>query len=61
MKSRTWDEYLIPCLSVLADGEIRRRRDVVAAAADYMELSDEERAETISSGEARYLNRLFRF
>ncbi|TYR18626.1 restriction endonuclease [Corynebacterium urealyticum] len=57
MKARTWDEFLTPCLSVLADGEIRRRRDALLAAADIMEISDEERAVTISSGEARYLNR----
>ena len=57
MKARTWDEFLTPCLSVLADGEIRRRRDVLLAAADIMEISDEERAVTISSGEARYVNR----
>ena len=57
MKARTWDEFLTPCLSVLDDGEIRRRRDVLLAAADIMEISDEERAVTISSGEARYVNR----
>lgn len=57
MKSRTWDEFLTPCLSVLANGETRQRRDILLAAADYMKISDEERAVTISSGEARYLNR----
>ena len=57
MKARTWDEFLIPCLSVLEDGEIRKRRSVVSTAADNMGISEEERAATISSGEARYLNR----
>lgn len=57
MRSRTWDEFLTPCLSVLADGETRRRREILLAAADNMKISDEERAVTISSGEARYLNR----
>ena len=57
MRSRTWDEFLTPCLSVLADGETRRRREILLAAADNMKISDEERAMTISSGEARYLNR----
>ena len=57
MNARTWDEFLIPCLSVLEDGKIRKRRNIVATAADNMGISDEERSETISSGEARYLNR----
>ena len=57
MKARTWDEFLIPCLSVLRDGEIQKRRSIVSTAADNMGISDEERAATISSGEARYLNR----
>lgn len=57
MNARTWDEFLTPCLSVLEDGEIRKRRSIVATAADNMGISDEERAATISSGEARYLNR----
>ncbi|MEX3505274.1 restriction endonuclease [Corynebacterium sp. LK2510] len=57
MSSPTWDDYLVPCLKALADGETRRRRDVVAAAADLLGISEEERKVTIASGKPRYVNR----
>ncbi|WJY69103.1 restriction endonuclease [Corynebacterium auris] len=57
MTARTWDEYLTPCLKVLEDGDIYRRRDLVIAAADIMRISEDERSVVIASGGARYLNR----
>lgn len=53
----TWDRYMIPSLQALSDGQVHRRRKVVLAAADSLEISEEDRAETIWSGEPRYLNR----
>ena len=34
----TWDQYMIPSLTALADVEVQRGRDVVAAAADQLRL-----------------------
>lgn len=41
----------------LADGEPRKRREIIAAAQDRMGLSEKARAETISLGETRASNR----
>lgn len=57
MVAKTWDDYMIPCLKVLVDGEVHRRRDVINTAADAMGISEAERAVTITSGELRYINR----
>ncbi|HJC29938.1 MAG TPA: restriction endonuclease [Candidatus Dietzia intestinipullorum] len=53
----TWDQYMAPALTVLSDGEVHRARDIRNAAADLLNVSAEERLETIPSGEPRYRNR----
>ncbi len=53
----TWDKYLVPCLQVLSDGQVRQRRDVAIEAADIMGISEMDRQELVQSGEPRFLNR----
>ncbi|MBB0969118.1 restriction endonuclease [Dietzia aerolata] len=53
----TWDQYMAPALTVLSDGEVHRARDICNAAADLLEVSAEERLQTIPSGQLRYQNR----
>jgi len=45
-----------PILSFLADGEMRRTRDVINAMSDEFGLTAEERAEVIPSGRARLMD-----
>lgn len=57
MPAPTWDQYMIPSLRVLADGDVRRGRDVVAAAADHLRLSEADRAVVMPSGQEQWVNR----
>lgn len=52
-----WPHFLVPVLEVLADGQPRKRREILAAAQDRLGLSDSARAETVSLGEGRADNR----
>ena len=45
-----------PVLASLADGEIRRSRDVKDSMADEFRLTDEERAHMLPSGRARTMD-----
>ncbi len=53
----TYEEFMLPTLRVLADGVERRTREAASAAADLLGVSEEDRAEVISSGLPRYLSR----
>ncbi len=53
----TWDRFLAPSLRFLADGELHRARDVRAAVAVGLALTDEALAELIPSGQRRWENR----
>ncbi|NYI71997.1 restriction system protein [Naumannella cuiyingiana] len=57
MTAPTWEEYMAPALRVLCDGEVHRTREVVAAAADDLDLSLEHRAILIPSGQEQWVNR----
>ncbi|QCV96665.1 restriction endonuclease [Acidipropionibacterium acidipropionici] len=48
---------MAPALRVLSDGEIHVLKDIREAAADALNLTPEQRAETIPSGQLRYENR----
>lgn len=50
-------DYMVPALRVLTDGQVHRAREICDAAADLLEVSEQERQETIPSGQPRYLNR----
>lgn len=52
-----FQKFFAPTLSVLSDGRPRRTREVADAVASRMSLSDADRAESIPSGQARYVNR----
>ncbi|MFT3889558.1 MAG: restriction endonuclease [Arachnia sp.] len=53
----TWEQYMLPALKVLADGQVHRARDVCDAAADILRVGAEERTVLIPSGQPRYLDR----
>lgn len=57
MSAPTWDQYMVPSLRVLSDGEVHRGRDVVAAAADLLGVSAEQRSVVIPSGQDQWMNR----
>ncbi len=53
----TYEEFMLPVLRVLADGQPRTTRAASEAAADLLALDAEARAETIPSGLATYVSR----
>ena len=57
MSAPKWHQYMIPSLRVLADGEVRRTREIVAAAADLLGVTAEQRAILIPSGQEQWVNR----
>jgi restriction system protein len=57
MPAPTWDQYMIPSLHVLVDGQMRRTREIVARAADLLQLSETDRAVLIPSGQEQWKNR----
>ncbi|WP_338128117.1 restriction endonuclease [Corynebacterium glucuronolyticum] len=54
----TWDQFMIPVLRILSDGELRRRRDIVEQAQDDEGITTEQRNEILSSGQSRPANRV---
>jgi restriction system protein len=54
----TWDGFLVPVLRVLSDGQTWQAGDLSAAVATQVELTPEQRAEKITSGQPRYRNRV---
>lgn len=57
MTAPTWDQYMAPSLRVLSDGEIQRNRAIVEAAAELLQLTDEQRQVMIPSGQHQWVNR----
>lgn len=57
MPAPTWDQYMIPSLRVLTDGKVWRTREIVTAAADLLNVTAEERAILIPSGQEQWVNR----
>lgn len=53
----TWDQYMAPCLRVLADGEVHRTRPIVEAAAGLLGVTEEQRQILIPSGQEQWANR----
>lgn len=54
----TWDEFMIPVLRVLLDGEVRKRRDLYVMVAEAETLTEEETSKTLASGQLKYQNRI---
>lgn len=48
---------MIPALTVLSDGTVRRAREVLQSAAEILELTNEQRAIVIPSGQEQWVNR----
>jgi len=53
-----WSGFLDPALQVMLDGQVRRNLEIRAAVADRTGLTDEDRAETMPSGEAKWISRI---
>ena len=53
-----WSRLTAPVLQVMADGEVRRRRDIISAARHTCGVSEAGMAETLNSGALRLDDRL---
>lgn len=54
----TWDQFMVPVLTVLQDGNLRRSKEIRTAVTDLLGLSEAAKAELIPSGQPRYMNRI---
>lgn len=54
----TWQEFMLPVLQVLSDGEVRARRPLRDATFAHMGLTDAQLAERLASGQSRAENRI---
>ena len=54
----TWEAFLAPVLEVASDGRVRTRREMHSDVADHMRLTQEQRAETLKSGQGKADNRV---
>lgn len=52
-----FQEFMLPILRMLSDDQPRRSADVVRAVADVLQLTEEDRGETIPSGQPVHMNR----
>ena len=55
MPAPTWDQYMIPALHVLVDGQMRRTREIVDRAADLLQWRTDRQSS--SSGQEQWKNR----
>lgn len=53
-----WHGFVDPVLRIMSDGQIRRNAEIRTAVAERTKLSDEDMGEIMSSGEARWVNRV---
>ena len=53
----TWEEFMVPALNALADGQVRPVREVRESASASLGLTEEQRAVRIPSGQLMYTNR----
>ena len=59
MAVERWEAYLVSVLEALnANGDELRRREIIEITASYAGITDEERLETIASGQSRFENRI---
>ena len=54
-----WHGFVDPVLRIMSDGQIRRNAEIRTAVAKRANLSEEDMAEVMSSGEARWVNRVY--
>jgi restriction system protein len=53
-----WHGFVDPVLRIMSDGQIRRNAEIRNAVAERTHLSEEDMGEVMSSGEARWANRI---
>lgn len=53
-----WDQFMVPVLRSLLDGQTRGRRELHTLIADAERLTEEQRSETLASGDLRFENRI---
>lgn len=53
-----WHGFVDPVLRIMSDGQVRRNAEIRTAVAERTRLSEEDMAEVMSSGEARWANRI---
>lgn len=53
-----WEGFMAPVLRVMSDGETRNRREINAAVIVEARLTEDDVAETLSSGQPKYANRI---
>lgn len=53
-----WHGFVDPVLRIMTDGQIRRNAEIRTAVAERTRLTEEDMAEIMSSGEARWANRI---
>src|SRR5690625_3408220 len=58
MSMPTWDQFMVPVLRVLSDGEVRRLRELREETASAVGLTDEQLAEVLNSGQSKAANRI---
>lgn len=54
----TWEGFLLPTLYVLSNGETHQLRALFAAVQDHLQLTDDQRWETVGSGQSKAENRI---
>ncbi|GAA1152676.1 restriction endonuclease [Microbacterium oxydans] len=54
----SWPTLVVPTLQILSDGQSRHRREVFDAVAEYANVGDVARAETLKSGGTRFKQRM---
>lgn len=54
-----FDALMLPLLQVAADGQEHRLNDLVTSIADRLDLSEADRTERMSSGQARFRSRVY--
>ncbi|MBY3553711.1 restriction endonuclease [Modestobacter lapidis] len=54
----TWEEFLVPVLQVLSEGQQRGRREMFHLAAVQAGLTDEQLSEVLASGQTKASNRI---
>lgn len=54
----TWDQYMVPVLKALSDGEVRSRRELYDLVAQLVRLTEDQRSEALNSGQLKFENRI---
>lgn len=57
-KLPSWEEFALPVLKVLSDGNVRTLRELRKEVADFTQLDDEQRSQSLPSGQSRADNRI---